>query len=160
MCKALNSLKGRGQFCIFFYFSSNFSEICTQYVKSELRINFWHKFYLFFYEFCIFFFLKKKLPSHSTKKNRSRWVFILHIWFTYQNEAKSIRKMSSALFFYYVWINFQWPSNRKKLKCYFFSTIILLQVYITKKHCWKWKIQSWSFFPYPFTYVLMCKSSL
>ena len=81
-----------------------------------------------------FFSEKKSTFSHSTKNIKSRWVFIVQIWFTNPNEAKSTRKK--------VGIIFHKHSYRKKWNL-FFSTIIRLQVHIKKRPCWKWKIQSW-----------------
>ena len=83
----------------------------------------------------IAFFSEKKAPSsHSTRNNRSRWVFIVQIWFTYQNVAKTIRKRSSALFFLIksevFFISLLIGTNWNP----FFSRNIRLQVNITKKN--------------------------
>ena len=48
----------------------------------------------------ISYFLQLSTLSHSTRKSRSWWVFIVQIWFTYQDEAESIRKTCSAPFFF------------------------------------------------------------
>ena len=86
------------QFIFFIKFFLKFHTIC----EIEIRIDFCYKFYLFIFLLIIaFFFSKKKTPFYpSTKKNRSRWVFLVQVWFTYQNEAEVIRKRNSALLFW------------------------------------------------------------
>ena len=112
-------------FDFFLFFAQsfwNFHTIC----EIDLRSIFCYKFCFFNSIFMIIaFFRKKKTPFiHSIKKNRSLWVFIVQIWFTYQNEAKTIRKASLALFFFnLVWIIFHEPSNRKKLKSVIFRQL-------------------------------------
>ena len=90
-------LFGRWKFCIIFNFHHFFRKFA--HIKwIELGNNFRHEFtYLF--SFSWFRFFLKSTFSHSTKKTRSRWVFIVQIWFTYRNEALSIRKRNWALFF-------------------------------------------------------------
>ena len=68
--------------------------------------------FISFPEYRIF---SEKAPfSPSTKKNRSRWVFIVHVWFTYENEAKAIMKRSSTMFFF-------------KLSLIFFMSLLIMK---------------------------------
>ena len=93
----MSYLRGPLEILNFFFIQSfwNFHTIC----EIELRSDFFYNFHFFKVIFAFFFQKKKSHFSHSTQKNRSRWVFIVQIWFTNQNEAKSIRKRISALFF-------------------------------------------------------------
>ena len=85
----------------FAFFLSNVSEISTQYVEFNRDAIPAISFIFFILIFMIIaFFSKKKTPfPHSTKNSRSRWAFIVQIWFTYQIEPKTTRKRNSALFF-------------------------------------------------------------
>ena len=107
----------------------NWHTIC----EIELRINFCYKFYLFF-SCSSHFFRKKKTPfSHSTKNNRSLWVFILQIWFTYHNEAETIRKRSSALFFLNLIFFFMCLLIKEILKSVVFRQLFDLRTILQKK---------------------------
>ena len=68
------------------------------------RNDFWYEKNIFFSIFEDFGSFLKKIQffnvfSHSNKKNRSQWVFMLHRLFTYQNLAKSIMKRLPGLDF-------------------------------------------------------------
>ena len=59
---------------------------------------------------------------HFTKKVSSLWVFMLQVWFTYQNEAKGLgRNRSAPLFRNLVLFFFYKPSNKTKVKFLFLA---------------------------------------
>ena len=96
--KATSGLRGRRQFLHFSLFSIKFFWNLHTICEIELRSNFCYEVLFFF--MIIAFFSKKKYFSHSAKKNRSRWVFIVQVWLIYQNVAKTTRRRSSSLFFW------------------------------------------------------------
>ena len=154
-------LKGAvANFCTFFLFLIlsfwNLHTIC----ESELRRSFSYKFNFFIFVFHDFR-IKKTPFSHPTKKARIWWNFIVHIWFTYENEAKAYGRESQLCFFLFKSELFSISLLvEKKLKSVFFDNYPTSGPYFRKKQGWKLKIQSWALIPHSSSYVLIRESSL
>ena len=73
--------------------------------------------------------------------------FYSKIWINYQNEAK----LTFELFFKSL-------LEGKKWNLFFFRQLFGFMSILKKKLCWKLKIKSWSYIPYPFSYIFPCES--